>query len=29
MCTWYFAPFDSVQVPAPWRGVLIWYSQLM
>ena len=27
--TLYFAPFENRQVPAPWRGVFIWYSQLM
>lgn len=29
MCTWYLAPSESVQLPAPWRGDCIWYSQLM
>ena len=25
----YFAPFEKVHIPAPWRGLFIWYSQLM
>ena len=26
-CNWYCAPLENVQVPAPIRAVLIWYSQ--
>jgi len=23
MCTWYCAPFERLQVPVPWKGVVI------
>jgi hypothetical protein len=29
MWTLYFAPFENRQLPAPWSGEFIWYSQLM
>ena len=29
MCTWYWAPVDKWQVPVPWYGVVIRYSQFM